>query len=403
MTYSYVSWVTLYLASTLVPAGTLSVTEDPWVTTWRLYLVNGIVQEWIEFNTVTYTGWVYVLGTVQRDLNPKANPTSSLSSWKTWLATQPCVLVAMHDQLVDKNQDWIQKDQHKICFGSTSSYITTNNNGNDLLFKDGNNWQTSLTSLTAWAGTDHKVLVSPTDTNAYYLSTKMNYTGNWIGRQIGSPGGDERFEYYLDFATTWEAQAGTNDTKVTTPAKIKDYFDTRVWDQTAFDAWSSNTLLPTIKQVYERSYKTYYLNRSDIVNVDGTFDLDWVSIINWASKSFCFGFRNLGNYTLIDSVKILVRAQGTSTGDIILTGISSKNRVGSAYSTCTDTWRAYTLTATANYCYEITLNTAVYTWLTGGLVQWDILSFYITRLWSDWWDTYNDDITIIWATITLTN
>jgi len=60
--------------------------------------------EWIDYTSVTASGSNYILGGLTRDLSPTAIPATSLSTGKTWLATQECVLVAMHDQLVDKQQ-----------------------------------------------------------------------------------------------------------------------------------------------------------------------------------------------------------------------------------------------------------------------------------------------------------
>lgn len=104
MTTSYASGVSIYLATKLTPAGTMTVTADPGPTNGRLYLVNDTQVEWIDYTSVSASGSYFVLGGLTRDLSPSTMPATSLSTGKTWLATQKCILVAMHDQLSDRQQ-----------------------------------------------------------------------------------------------------------------------------------------------------------------------------------------------------------------------------------------------------------------------------------------------------------
>ena len=57
----------------------------------------------------------------------------------------------MHDQMVDKNEDWIQADGTKIQFGSSSAYIFSDDAGTNMKLKDGSNPEITLSTLAAAA------------------------------------------------------------------------------------------------------------------------------------------------------------------------------------------------------------------------------------------------------------
>ena len=82
----------------------MTVTADPGITNGRLYLVNDNQVEWINFTSVSASGSYFELGGLTRDIDPVAIPMTSLSTGKTWLATQKCILVAAHDQLFNTQQ-----------------------------------------------------------------------------------------------------------------------------------------------------------------------------------------------------------------------------------------------------------------------------------------------------------
>jgi hypothetical protein len=105
-TQSYVDWLTLYLATKLTPAGVMTVTADPGIDNGRLYLVNDNQVEWINFTSVSASGSYFALGGLTRDVDPVTIPMTSLSTGKTWLATQKAIVVAAHDQLFNVLQGW---------------------------------------------------------------------------------------------------------------------------------------------------------------------------------------------------------------------------------------------------------------------------------------------------------
>lgn len=100
MTQTFVSGYTSTLALQLNPADTtMTVATVPGVTSGRLYFSSGSQREWIDFTGVsgnTLTGLV-------RGLSATADPATA-GTGLLWIAGQKFALVAMHDQLIDKQQ-----------------------------------------------------------------------------------------------------------------------------------------------------------------------------------------------------------------------------------------------------------------------------------------------------------
>jgi hypothetical protein len=73
-------------------------------TSGRFYLSNNNQTEWISFTGKTNNGdGTYTYTGLSRGLSQTADPITS-GTGSTWLANQEAILVAMHDQLVDKTQ-----------------------------------------------------------------------------------------------------------------------------------------------------------------------------------------------------------------------------------------------------------------------------------------------------------
>lgn len=176
MTVSYASGRTLYLATKLTPAGTVTITSDPGPSNGRLYLANDTQVEWLEYTSKTLSGTNYILGWVTRDLDPVAIPSVSLSTGKTWLATQKCILVAMHDQLWDRQQG-----------GPFASFTTAQLNARTNKQVGETFFDSTLGSLVYWNGTTYQSFG----------------TGTFVNSSTTNSGG-------VETATTAESKAGTN-------------------------------------------------------------------------------------------------------------------------------------------------------------------------------------------------
>lgn len=78
---------------------TMYVATPPTVTSWRIYLTDGSQKEWVQFTGVSGSTLTWCV----RGLSKTADP-STAGVGLNRLAGNPVVLVAMHDQLRDKNQ-----------------------------------------------------------------------------------------------------------------------------------------------------------------------------------------------------------------------------------------------------------------------------------------------------------
>lgn len=101
----YASGKIVKLTAKLNPAdATLYADIDVWVTTGRLYFNSDLQEEWIDFTWVAASGTSYAYSGLTRWLSQTADPATAWTG-KTWIAGSSGTLVAMHDQLVDKQKD----------------------------------------------------------------------------------------------------------------------------------------------------------------------------------------------------------------------------------------------------------------------------------------------------------
>lgn len=121
MTQTYESWYVSTLAKKLSSTDTsIEVATAPTVTSWRLYITDWAQEAWCNFTWVTWTTLTWVTF-----VSNTADPATT-ASWKTFIAWTKVSLVAMHDQLFDKQQD--QTLPKSISFSwTTNSWIRVSN------------------------------------------------------------------------------------------------------------------------------------------------------------------------------------------------------------------------------------------------------------------------------------
>jgi len=101
---SYVSWKEISLKEKLNAADTsLEADIDVWITTWRIYWVNDLQEEWLEFTGVAANWSNYTYSGLTRWLSQTADPATAWT-WLTWKAWSIWTIVAMHDQLFDRQK-----------------------------------------------------------------------------------------------------------------------------------------------------------------------------------------------------------------------------------------------------------------------------------------------------------
>lgn len=100
MTQTFESWLDFTVSQKVSPADTtIYISPVPTVTAGRVYLKNPAQEEWISFTWV----WATSITGCTRWLSSTADPATS-GTGLTWVAWSKGVLVAMHDQLPDKQQ-----------------------------------------------------------------------------------------------------------------------------------------------------------------------------------------------------------------------------------------------------------------------------------------------------------
>lgn len=101
MTGTYQTWFKTTLAVEMTPTDvSMIVATAPTITKGRIFLDNGARQEWMSFTGRSGT----TLTWLTRWLSTTADPATGWS-WYDWMAGTPVKIVAMHDQMPDKQWD----------------------------------------------------------------------------------------------------------------------------------------------------------------------------------------------------------------------------------------------------------------------------------------------------------
>lgn len=103
MSDTYESWYRSTLSRKFSASDTtMYVAVNPTKTEWRIYFKSGTQEEWVSFSGIA-TSPNRLTGCV-RQLSKTADPATSGGNGYDWIAWTPITLVAMHDQLLDKQQ-----------------------------------------------------------------------------------------------------------------------------------------------------------------------------------------------------------------------------------------------------------------------------------------------------------
>jgi len=234
----YASWKEIALKAKLNAADTsLTANVDVWITAGRLYFVSDTQEEWIDFTWVAASGSNFTYSWLTRWLSQTADPATAWT-WLTWLAGNKWVIVAMHDNLINKQESWIQKDATKIQFWSTSSYIYSSDTWTNLKFKDWSNAEITLSTIAAAAWADTKVWVTVSDTTTATLDTKLT-AWDWLTKTVINPAWAEVLDLDID----------TTDTTIFVKTSSWAWDENKVpicnasWNINAFVTWSQVTLV----------------------------------------------------------------------------------------------------------------------------------------------------------------
>lgn len=182
----------------LTPAAvTMTGNLDVGTASGRFFLSNNNQVEWISFTgktanwdgTYTYTG-------LSRGLSQTADPITAWTG-STWLPNQECILVAMHDQLVDKTQATTFVEN--ITFAKDINFTGTTTGG--LTLKSLTTAQRDALTPVVW----YKFFNTTTGTVQTYYSGTWNTEWN-----SATPNADTTTAGKVEIATQAEVNAGTD-------------------------------------------------------------------------------------------------------------------------------------------------------------------------------------------------
>lgn len=106
MTQTYASGKSLILTQKLNPWDTSFFANiDVWVDTGRIFFTNWAQKEWVKFTWISASWDNFEYTWLTRQLSQTSDPSTSWWSGYTWIGGTTGVLVAMHDQIPDKQEN----------------------------------------------------------------------------------------------------------------------------------------------------------------------------------------------------------------------------------------------------------------------------------------------------------
>lgn len=197
---------------------TMTVATAPTVTSWRIFLKSWTQKEWIKYTWVTWTTLTWLV----RWLSQTADPSTAWTGL-TWIAWTEVILVAMHDQLLDK-----QEPQQSIQVAKT--YATT-------VARDSALWWN-------WAALYNYADIYVTDTWLFYNYNLSSNIWEVQWSWTATPNASTTSAWKVEISTTAESKAGTD----------------------TWWTWAKLTVLPSDIAANEQSWTFIYWVSTDLTD-----------------------------------------------------------------------------------------------------------------------------------------
>lgn len=379
------TWFTTYLSIKLNPTDTtLTVATPPSITNWRLYLVNNLQEEWIAFSWVSWN----TLTWLQRNLSKTADPITFTWTWQTWLEWTQVVIVAMHDQFLDKsawsNTIWsdITYNWNVIYNKSVRIPVFADITARNTAIPTPTNWmECYITSLwkiqdyIAWVWTDRAsawadrlVAVSGTDTTPWALFNKTTWT-NWIINTILNTWWNEILKSEIDL------------TYLNNNLNINNF---PYWVSTPFIAWENINAWDFVR--LWQTWNNYYSIIQNIRDsVSFSYSRIWQTFTTWAWVSTLKGislylqqYQNFTNST----IQLKLYASNRTTLIATATNTIAINTLPTSWYICKDFYfNNISLTPNTQYFFAISNITTPTDWVN---VLYSSTNVYA------WWNMYID-------------
>lgn len=399
------------LSDKLDPAVTsMKVSVAPTVTEGRLYLKSWSQEEWIGFTGVSWT----TLTGLTRQLSQTADPSVSLWNWYTWIAWSKVKLVAMHDQMPNKQASnntfewdvsvwWDIKTQWDILVDKADFKIQEINSnfrirrdGNSMKFRDDETAEVSLKTLATAGWADQYVSSSATDTTAWHLDTKLTVD---TGLKVSTvnPWASESRKVEIDTTDTdvfVKTSSGAGDKNkvpiLNASGQIADGFintTTIEWVSTiSLTAWEDITENQAIRKWVAFTYNskienitwTDRIDNEDMIWVNTSYRAVWQSFtISWWPK-------------LLRKLKAKIWKNNAPNWN--LTAYLYSDTWTTLVATSTNTIEETSLSSSGSYQTFNFSNISLTDWVyyfkisTSRLDDWSNYSYWIKF---DWWTTYS--------------
>lgn len=199
MTQTYQSWFKTTLTAKLSPTDTTAyLAVAPTVTSGRLYLKSWSNEERMSF---TWVSGLTVTG-LTRWLSKTAEP-STAGTGGTWVAGTTVKLVAMHDQLIDKQQPLPSE------IVTTTNVITATETGTTYFLANAAGFISTLPAVAQWLKFTFIVSTSPTSwsytVRAGSLANIIYWvTINWAATAATAPTAKYAVLFAANQATKWD-------------------------------------------------------------------------------------------------------------------------------------------------------------------------------------------------------
>lgn len=306
----FATWKKWYLTQKLAwTDASLRIDRDIWVSEGRLKLKDPnnrdtTYVEWLSFATNTANGdGTYTLGTLVRWLSQTADPATA-GTWKTFWAGTECVLVAMHDQLPDKQAS-------NVVFGW------------DITADDILAWSLGFTSTTKGGLTVNNLTTTQRDALVGVLNGTIIYnTTAW--------------EFQIRQSGSWVTMASGStqpNASTTVAGKVEISTETEVEDQTDTGwTWATNVITPSllatpnyIKMIgwefivaWDLVYTENVELNQIITTITGTGQKGGTASFWDATATSRRSMRIIGNGVSASSLKLSLRKQWAPTDNLVV-------------------------------------------------------------------------------------
>lgn len=252
------------ISSSAIAWDEFNISEDfeSWVNleTWA-DIVSFVLKDWtqIERFEITATWWVATIVkrwlTQANEATEDSNLNKQWNDWTVWYITALAFDLADlgWDNTFNWNQtiNWEVTTTWDVNLADTKGIVYDadfyiRRSGNDMLFKDKSNPETSLTDINALSWADTKVAASPADTTTWTLDEKV-IAWDWISKTINNPGWTETYELSTDYWTTANTACEWNDARLDQATEWNRWTVNKATNAEII-AWTEDTKFITSKQ-----------------------------------------------------------------------------------------------------------------------------------------------------------